>query len=150
MRKAVSFFLVEYEELDSFGYLLAFLSLTPPFLVAIQTSVYFTLLATAHSLRSKSCQRAAFTAGKLLLGQLINEVGNLVLKNVLRQPRPSNLSGYKDYGMPSSHSQFMAFLVAIFPLLAQQFCRLLKLSRFIEFLIIAASFLGTFLIAYGR
>lgn len=150
MRKPVSFFLVEYEALDSIGYLLAFLSFTPPFLVAIQTSVYFTLLITAHTLRSKGCQRAALIAGKTLLGQLLNEVANLVLKNILRHPRPSNLSGYKDYGMPSSHSQFMAFLVAIFPALARHFCRLLKLSTYIEALLIAASFLGTFLIAYGR
>lgn len=150
MRKPVSFFLVEYEELDFFGYLLAFLSLTPPFIVAIETCVYLTLLATAHSLRSKSCHRAALVAGKLLLGQLINEVSNLLLKNALKQPRPSNISGYKDYGMPSSHSQFMAFLVAIFPSLARQFCHLMKLSSLIEFLLVVSSFFGTFLIAYGR
>ena len=152
MRKPVSFFLAEYEALDQFGYLLAFLSFTPPFLVAIQTATYLTLFITAQVLRSRSCQRAARIAGILLLGQLINEVANLILKNVLRHPRPSNssLSGYKDYGMPSSHSQFMAFLSAIFPTLASKVCHLLKWSLFVKVSIILASFVGTFLIAYGR
>ena len=155
MKKPVSFFLVEYDSFDHFGYLLAFLSFTPPFLVAIQTAIYFTLLACGQVLRSKSCQRAALVAGKLLLGQLLNELLNLALKNTLKQSRPIPSEflhnyHYKDYGMPSSHSQFMAFLLASFPSLASQICRLLKVSLFLEAAIISASFIGTALIAYGR
>lgn len=152
MKKPVSFFLVEYDHLDSFGYLLAFLSFTPPFLVAIQTTIYFTLLLTAKSTsKPAKCRNAAQIAGKLLLGQLLNELLNLTLKNTLQHPRPpANVSDYKDYGMPSSHSQFMAFLVAIFPSLAARLCKSFKVPLFFTFSIISASFLGTFLIAYGR
>ncbi|KAJ2844176.1 hypothetical protein GGI22_006967, partial [Coemansia erecta] len=49
------------------------------------------------------------TAGILLLaGQLTNEGFNLVLKGCIQQERP-NLHLGDGYGMPSSHSQFMAF-----------------------------------------
>lgn len=67
MKKPVSFFLAEYEHTDPFGYLLAFLSFTPPFLVAIQTSVYFTLLVVSNVNRGlKSCNRASILAGKTI------------------------------------------------------------------------------------
>ena len=151
MKKPISFFFVEYDHLDHWGYLLAFLSFTPPFLVAIQTSVYVTLLITSKSTRTRGFRIAADRAGKLLLGQLLNEILNLVLKNVLRQPRPSTLSNYKDFGLPSSHSQFMAFLAAIFPSSADFVVRkILKWPQFFSLTINSACFLGTFLIAHGR
>lgn len=150
MKKPVSFFFVEYNHLDPIGYILAFLSFTPPFLVAIQTSIYLTLLLVAKTPKNRNLQRASLLAGKLLLGQLLNEILNLTLKNAFRQPRPSTISNYSDYGMPSSHSQFMAFLVAIFPSLAAQVCKAVKMPKFFTVAIISASYLGTILIAYGR
>lgn len=150
MKKPVSFFLVEYDHLDPFGYLLAFLSFTPPFLVAIQTTIYLTLVLAAKSIRNSNLQRASLLAGKLLLGQLLNELLNLGLKNAFRQPRPESSSNYSDYGMPSSHSQFMAFLLAIFPSLASQVCKSAKFPKFLSASIISSSYLGTALIAYGR
>lgn len=150
MKKPVSFFLVEYDHLDPLGYLLALLSFTPPFLVAIQTAVYLALLLVVKSSKNRNLQRASLLAGKLLLGQLLNELLNLGLKSAFRQPRPSSISNYSDYGMPSSHSQFMAFLLAIFPSLASQVCKYAKFPRLFTASTISASYLGTILIAYGR
>lgn len=151
MKKPVSFFLVEYDHLDHWGYLLAFLSFTPPFLVAIQAAAYVTLLIASKSAQGRRLRNAANFAGTLLLGQLLNEILNLVLKNGFRQPRPSSLSNYKDFGMPSSHAQFMAFLAAIFPSTASAVTRkILKWPIIPSLAINAACYLGTALIAYGR
>jgi dolichyldiphosphatase len=151
MKTPVSFFLVEYNQADHVGYLLAFLSFTPPFLVAIETAVYCTLLAASRNVRTRSLRQPAQMAGYLLLGQLLNEIFNLVLKNVLRQPRPSAITNYRDYGMPSSHAQFMAFLAAIFPRLSFKITRkLLKWPWPFTAAANLACFAGTLIIAYGR
>ncbi len=143
MKKAISFFLVEHEQGDIFGFLLAWCCYAPPFIIAIQTAVLMTLLLqsrTTVSGRSGKPSRAIKLASMLLLGQLLNEALNLVLKNIIKQERPESRfririklllqltllylctyvdnHGFKDYGMPSSHSQFMAFLAVSFPFLA--------------------------------
>lgn len=152
MKKPVGFFLAEYETSDPLGHLLAFLSFTPPFIVAMQSAVFCTLLLCSSV--TEEVVGASNLAGKLLLGQLLNEASNLTLKNLIRQARPLNNIYhnyiYTDYGMPSSHSQFMAFLVAIFPFLVGRLFKFMKWSRFLELLLITAAYLGTFLIAYGR
>lgn len=84
MRTAVTFFLVEYETNDPVGLLLAWLCFAPPFLVAMQTTVFVTLWLSARGGRS------VHLAGWLLAGQLTNEALNLVLKNVIRQERPDS------------------------------------------------------------
>jgi membrane-associated phospholipid phosphatase len=153
MKKPVSFFLCEYETSDGFGHLLAFLSFTPPFIVAIQTAVYCTLLLCSSISQSAQISVASGVAGKLLLGQLTNEASNLLLKNIIKQPRPFSNSHnytYTDYGMPSSHSQFMAFLVAIWPFLVERLFRFLQWPRIWELAFQLAACMGTFLIAYGR
>jgi len=44
------------------------------------------------------------------VGILVNEVINYILKKTIKEARPELIKGYKtDYGMPSSHSQFMFF-----------------------------------------
>lgn len=95
MRKPVSFFLVEYEKGDLLGYLLAWCCFVPSFIVAIQASVFSTLYLqsrTTVSGRSGKPNRAVKVSGMLLLGQLINEALNLILKNIIKQSRPdSNL-----------------------------------------------------------
>ncbi|KAJ3025829.1 UNVERIFIED_CONTAM: Dolichyldiphosphatase 1 [Siphonaria sp. JEL0065] len=46
----------------------------------------------------------------ICLGQLVGEVLNLAVKKVIKEPRPSSHPMLSDgYGMPSSHSQFMAY-----------------------------------------
>ncbi|KAJ1474789.1 hypothetical protein T484DRAFT_1969770 [Baffinella frigidus] len=46
-----------------------------------------------------------------LSGHLLNEALNLVLKKVIKEPRPPGAPrvGFDEHGMPSSHSQFMGF-----------------------------------------
>ena len=49
--------------------------------------------------------------GALCLGLLLSTIGNEIAKKVIRDPRPEQ-SHKKGYGMPSDHSQFMAFFTA--------------------------------------
>lgn len=51
---------------------------------------------------------------KTCAGQLINEALNLVLKKVIKEPRPLGAPrvGFDSHGMPSSHAQFMGFYLA--------------------------------------
>ena len=44
----------------------------------------------------------------MLIGQLANEALNAVLKRVFAAPRP-NVTDRTDFGMPSSHAQFIVF-----------------------------------------
>ncbi|KAI9008504.1 hypothetical protein DFJ74DRAFT_687699 [Hyaloraphidium curvatum] len=50
-----------------------------------------------------------------LVGQLANEAANAVLKRIFAESRPNPNVG-TGHGMPSSHSQFMAFLATYFTL----------------------------------
>jgi dolichyldiphosphatase len=79
---------------------LTLLSLTPIFLFVS----YLTLLIFTRRL----------TIVFLALGSLSNEVLNLVLKRIWRADRPWKGHGEvgEGYGMPSSHTQAAAFLVA--------------------------------------
>lgn len=46
-------------------------------------------------------------------GTLLNEAINAILKQVIREERPTERESlYSEYGMPSSHSQFMWFFTA--------------------------------------
>lgn len=51
-----------------------------------------------------------------LMGQLTNEILNMLLKNVIREQRPVNtitaIHTPKTFGMPSNHSQFQSFFTA--------------------------------------
>lgn len=47
------------------------------------------------------------------LGTLLNEIFNMILKYWIKQPRPVfRTEMYSEYGMPSSHSQFMCFFAS--------------------------------------
>lgn len=47
------------------------------------------------------------------LGTLFNEILNMILKYWIKQPRPVfRTEMYSEYGMPSSHSQFMCFFAS--------------------------------------
>jgi hypothetical protein len=106
MRTPVKFFLVEYEENDWVGCLLAWLCFVPPFIVAMQTACWLTLLATNFVLRRapkrmKCLDIAQRKMGLFLLGQLLNELFNLLLKNTIQQDRPnskpSSIGGWQCY-----------------------------------------------------
>ena len=100
MKKPISFFLVEHEAGDIFGFLLAWCCYAPSFIIAIQTSILLTLLLqsrTTVSGRSGKPNRAVKVAGLVLLGQLLNEALNLVLKNIIKQDRPNSNSSIHSF-----------------------------------------------------
>ncbi|KAJ2808138.1 hypothetical protein H4R20_000993 [Coemansia guatemalensis] len=86
----------QYREGDSIGMVLALASLFPIFLIVAETSIILGRREAAGIL--------------FLLGQLLNEAFNLVLKHAIRDERP-NIHLGDGYGMPSSHSQFMGYFV---------------------------------------
>ncbi|KAF5402166.1 Dolichyldiphosphatase 1 [Paragonimus heterotremus] len=113
---SLDFFNVMYPKGDITGKALAYFSTTPIIIVVglITLTVFRRDLHTVF----------------LLLGVILNELLNTVVKKTLRQPRPvaphnSNLS---TYGMPSSHAQFVGFfcLYIVFFIrfrLNEKFCR---------------------------
>lgn len=100
MNKLLDLTAVWYEEGDRLGYALAIISLAP---ILIFTSLTVLTLCT-----DPPCSDHHL---KLLLGQVLNEVLSMSLKQILRIPRPLNGPPIDDYGMPSRHAQFMGFLV---------------------------------------
>jgi len=102
--KAISLTHVEYPKGDFLGCILAWFSLLP-FILLVS---FATLIIVRRDLYT-----AAFAAGLVL-----NEAINLVAKHVIKEPRPSksHQNLYTEYGMPSSHSQFMWFFATYFAL----------------------------------
>ncbi|KAJ2376211.1 hypothetical protein IW150_002115 [Coemansia sp. RSA 2607] len=84
----------QYQQGDHIGLALAFSSLTPIFLIVVETTIVLS--------------RREIIGIMFLLGQLLNEAFNLALKLAIRESRPNPHLG-DGYGMPSSHSQFMGF-----------------------------------------
>ncbi|KAJ3177282.1 hypothetical protein HDU87_004533 [Geranomyces variabilis] len=94
---SVSLTHVQFDPADPIGMLMAYISLAP---LALLIS-YATLIAFRRDLAT--CL--------MLLGQLTNEGVNFVAKRIVREARPTEYLG-NGYGMPSSHSQFVAFFAA--------------------------------------
>eukprot|EP00472_Partenskyella_glossopodia_P008954 CAMPEP_0197528502 /NCGR_PEP_ID=MMETSP1318-20131121/25313_1 /TAXON_ID=552666 /ORGANISM="Partenskyella glossopodia, Strain RCC365" /LENGTH=213 /DNA_ID=CAMNT_0043083633 /DNA_START=74 /DNA_END=715 /DNA_ORIENTATION=- len=92
--KAFSLTHVVYDDEKAFDKLLALITLLPIFLCVS----YLTLIAFRRQLHTVM----------MLVGQLACEVLNNVLKNTIKEPRPAGCEN-DSYGMPSSHSQFMAY-----------------------------------------
>lgn len=93
---------MEYPEGDKVGHFLAWSSLTPFFIfVGMVTLILF----------RRDLHTIAFT-----VGQLLNEIFNLILKRVIKEPRPSvhHTVHLVEYGMPSSHAQFIWFFSGYF------------------------------------
>uniref|UniRef100_A0A803JH92 Dolichyldiphosphatase n=1 Tax=Xenopus tropicalis TaxID=8364 RepID=A0A803JH92_XENTR len=83
---------------DIYGQLLAYLSLGPVFLLIS----FLTLIIFKRELHTIS----------FLLGLVVNEGVNWSIKNIVREPRPcegTHATVTTEYGLPSSHSQFMWF-----------------------------------------
>eukprot|EP01012_Entosiphon_sulcatum_P049290 TRINITY_DN67893_c0_g1_i1.p1 TRINITY_DN67893_c0_g1~~TRINITY_DN67893_c0_g1_i1.p1 ORF type:complete len:205 (-),score=21.38 TRINITY_DN67893_c0_g1_i1:146-736(-) len=97
--KAVSLTHVVYDADDKLSLIFAILSLVP---IAI-------LVITPTVLISSRRIAPAFFLALLLL----NECLNLALKHTIKEARPSKHGDHRvDFGMPSSHSQFMGFTAA--------------------------------------
>jgi dolichyldiphosphatase len=105
--KALSLFLVEYQKGDLLGFVLAWISMTP---ILFGVSVLTLVLI-----------RRDLTTIFYFIGFLLTEVSNIILKNVIKQPRPEinrhRGQQFSKYGMPSDHSQIMFYFASFFILL---------------------------------
>ena len=94
--KVLSLTHVEYQEGDNLAKLFAIISLLPLVIVIVFITA-FLLRRDLHT----------FTYG---VGVIINYIANIALKKYLAEPRPKVRSvQFEEFGMPSSHSQFMWF-----------------------------------------
>ncbi|XP_018312274.1 dolichyldiphosphatase 1 [Mycetomoellerius zeteki] len=95
----LSLTLVEYPQGDIFGQLLAVISLMPFVII----TGFITLILFRRDLHTIV----------FFIGVVINECINYILKHMIRQARPMKRDGlYAEYGMPSTHAQFMWFFAA--------------------------------------
>jgi len=87
---------VEYPDGDLLGKVLAYFSLLPQAIII----GFVTLILFRRDLHTIT----------FFIGMVFNELINTVLKYIIKQPRPiSRDNNYNEYGMPSSHSQFVWF-----------------------------------------
>ncbi|XP_053138648.1 dolichyldiphosphatase 1 [Hemicordylus capensis] len=96
--KSASLTHVEYPAGDFPGHLLAYVSLSPIFIIVS----FVTLIVFKRELHTIS----------FLGGLLVNEGVNWLIKNIIQEPRPYaeiHTSEHTKYAMPSGHSQFMWF-----------------------------------------
>ena len=104
-RKPLALTHILYEKDDPYGAILAFSSLLP---------ILISFSLTTHLFVGKDLR-----AGFIATGALLTQIISTVLKKIIKEPRPQNdliVPGTQKYGMPSSHSCFMAF-IAVFSLL---------------------------------
>ncbi|KAG0259877.1 Dolichyldiphosphatase 1 [Mortierella polycephala] len=85
---------VQFRQDDIFSKLLAYVTLSPLAIIC----GYVAVIITSRDLKPLV----------MFAGQLANEVVNQILKRLVKQARPTEYLG-DGYGMPSSHSQFMAY-----------------------------------------
>eukprot|EP01112_Ceratiomyxa_fruticulosa_P020560 TRINITY_DN7035_c0_g1_i1.p1 TRINITY_DN7035_c0_g1~~TRINITY_DN7035_c0_g1_i1.p1 ORF type:complete len:223 (+),score=26.75 TRINITY_DN7035_c0_g1_i1:299-967(+) len=87
---------VHYNAGDRIALVLAYVTLIPLVIVV----GFLTLLLFKRDLRT----------GSFFGGQIVNEGLNYILKKTLKEARPAIIKELKtDYGLPSSHAQFMYF-----------------------------------------
>uniref|UniRef100_A0A2M4BXD6 Dolichyldiphosphatase n=1 Tax=Anopheles marajoara TaxID=58244 RepID=A0A2M4BXD6_9DIPT len=135
--------LVEYPKGDLFGKLLAWISLAP-----LGIGAGFVALI----LFRRDLHTIVFFAGTL-----VNESINMILKHWIQEPRPvSRAQIWNEYGMPSSHSQFMCFFATYVLLFI--FIRLhhmnnsssARIERIVRLLMLAICWVAAFLVCFGR
>jgi len=147
MWKPISLMTVEYPSSDLIGKLCAWSGLIPQFLVV----AFITLILFRRELH---------TIG-YFLGILLNEIVNHLLKHTFRQSRPCRVWGgnlHEKFGMPSSHSQFMAFFatyITFFTYIRLRYPRSEKynedvISGLVKNLLVLSSLTVTLFVAYGR
>lgn len=105
-----SYFCAHYDVDDQAGKLLAYVSIIPALLI-VHTA-------------SRAYSRREFSDLFILLGLVVNEALARAIKHAIQEPRPSTCQhlgvGMCDsFGMPSSHTQQMFFILALYGLLLQ-------------------------------
>jgi len=94
--KVLSLTHVEYQADDPLAKIFAIFSLLPLVIVIVFITTFF-LRRDLHT----------FTYG---VGVILNYIANVALKQYIAEPRPRSRSvQFEEFGMPSSHSQFMWF-----------------------------------------
>lgn len=140
--KPLTLTFVEYKSGDYFGFVMAWFSMLPIF--------YAISLATLIVIRRD------LTTIFYFIGFLLTEATNMVLKNVIKQPRPvqeRNRGSFSKYGMPSDHSQIMFYFSTFFSLIIifRYYVNNNSLVQiFFKNILIIGSFLAAFLVAYSR
>lgn len=138
----ITFTLVEYPKGDLLGKILAWISLAP-----LGIGAGFVALI----LFRRDLHTIVF-----FIGTLVNELINALLKHWIKDPRPVSRSQiWTEYGMPSSHSQFMCFfaqyvLLFIFIRLHHMNNSGARTERILRFLVLVACWAASFLVCFGR
>lgn len=133
---------VEYPQGDLVGKLLAIASLFP---LAIAVA-FITLIVFRRDLHTIS----------YFCGLLLNESINWILKHLIKEKRPNagreNL--FTEYGMPSSHSQFMWFFgvyLSLFVSIRIHHCSgFISLESAWKYIVALGGFIAAFLVSYSR
>ncbi|KAF9096818.1 Dolichyldiphosphatase 1 [Mortierella sp. AM989] len=124
---------VQFSQNDVFSELLAYVTLTPLGILC----GYAGVILTGRDLKPLV----------MLAGQLANELLNQILKRLVKQARPTEYLG-DGYGMPSSHSQFMAYFSTYMVIL--MFRRGIEPGAIIPQLVCAAVVIWSGLVVYSR
>lgn len=136
---------LEYPANDYWGKTLAVLSLSPLVIVI----VFLTFFAAKRDMHT-------MTYG---IGTILNGIFNYALKHTIKEARPASMVNrvptklWEQYGMPSSHSQFMFFVTSylgLFVLFRLNHYGSSRLNRFFWFLVVIACLGLACLVAYGR
>jgi dolichyldiphosphatase len=98
MQTPLYYTLVEYEKGDKVGLIFSIFSLFPIFIIVS----YVTLILDRFN--------SNLVFG--LVGQLLNEAFNSLLKKSLKVQRPFEKG--RGYGMPSAHAQFVGYMIGYF------------------------------------
>lgn len=133
--------LVEYPKGDHIGKLLAWISLSP---LGIGAG-FLALILFRRDLHTIT----------FFMGTLINESINMILKYIIKEPRPVfRAQIYTEYGMPSSHAQFICFFaiyVLLFVLIRlHHINNNSPIERAIKTLVITGCWTLAALVCYGR
>ncbi|KAG5674014.1 hypothetical protein PVAND_004007 [Polypedilum vanderplanki] len=136
--KSLSLTLVEYPRNDVFGKFMAILALAPLYIIATFSTI---------SLRCRDLHTIFY-----FIGILLNEALNMTLKYLIKEPRPAVRDNYYvQFGMPSSHSQFMLFFTTYSILfLFKRLHQNSLVERIFRGIIVILMIIVTALICYGR
>lgn len=142
--RPLSLTLVEYKKGDILGFLMAWISMLPLF--------YIIALVTVIIIRRD------LTTIFYSIGIVLTEITNAILKNLIKQPRPSQTSSrtgnFSKYGMPSDHSQIMFYASSFLVLLIFYRCYYKTNSRLYQILVkstlAAIAIISAVLVAFSR
>ncbi|KAG0294234.1 hypothetical protein BGZ96_001537 [Linnemannia gamsii] len=124
---------VQFVQDDILSKLFAYVTLSPLAIVC----GYVAVIITSRDLKP----------AVMFAGQLANELVNLILKRLVKQARPTEYLG-DGYGMPSSHSQFMAYFATYIVILMYR--RSIVSEPLIPHTVSAVVVLWSALVVYSR